>query len=127
MNISLYLGRFFGLYLLIAGLLLIVRGHSLRVIIHDFYKNPPLIVIGGALALILGLLLVLAHNVWEWNWRVLVTLLAYSTLIRGIFHLYLPEQAHRFYQSYFDNVQTLRIIGAIIASLGVFLIICTLL
>ncbi len=126
MNLSLYLGRFFGLYLLIAGLLLIVRGHSLRVIIHDFYKSPPLIVIGGALAVILGLLLVLAHNVWDWSWRVIVTLLAYSTLIRGILHLYLPEWSHRFYQNYFDNAQTLRIIGAILASLGVFLILCTL-
>lgn len=105
--------------------MLIVRGHSMRVVIHEFFKNPALIILAGSISLILGLLFVLAHNVWEWSWRLLVTLLSYIVLIRGIIHLYLPEWIKEMAHKHFEHVQSFRILGLILAILGVFLIVCT--
>ncbi len=125
MNISIYLGRFFGLYLLITGILLIVRANSMRVVIHDFFKNPALIALSGTMSLVLGLLFVLAHNVWDWSWKVVVTILANIVLFRGIIHLYLPEWIKHIAHEYFDHVQAIKILGFILAIIGIFLIVCT--
>lgn len=125
LNTSIYLGRFFGLYLLIMGLLLIVRGQTLRAVFHDFYKNPALVALWGAINLILGLLFVLSHNIWEWNWKVVVTILANLVLFKGLVLLYLPEWARHMAHEYFDNIQTIKIYGFILAIIGIFLIVCT--
>lgn len=124
MSISLYLGRFFGLYLLILGVLFIVRANSVRTVIHEIAKDPALLALAGGFTFTLGLLLVLAHNHWDWNWRLLVTVLSYILLIQGIVRLFLPEWtkevAHRF-----DHAQSVRVAGFIMAVIGIFLLVCT--
>ena len=37
--------------------------------------------------------IVLVHNVWVLNWRVLITLLGWINLLRGAFSILLPEQS----------------------------------
>lgn len=39
--------------------------------------------IAGFFTLILGVLLVVSHNRWVWNWRVIITVIAWLTLIKG--------------------------------------------
>lgn len=58
--------------------------------VKDF--NPALIIVMGLINVILGLLLVLMHNVWVYDWRVIITLLAWSILIKGVMRLYAPEK-----------------------------------
>jgi uncharacterized protein YjeT (DUF2065 family) len=121
---SLYFGRFFGLYLLIMGILLITRSNHMRAVVHEFIKSPALITFAGSLSLILGLLIVLLHNTWEWSWRVIVTLLAYLTIIQGLIRLFHPEFLKKI-AHHLDKVQILRVIGLVMAVIGVFLLICT--
>lgn len=45
--------------------------------------------------LILGLLIVLSHNVWEWSWTVIITILGYMSILKGIIHFYCPEKLER--------------------------------
>ena len=124
MNTSIYLGRFFGLYLLLTGIAIIVRGNSFRTVMHEIIKSPALVTVSGIFTLILGLFLVLAHNMWEWSWRLVVTLLSYITLIKGITLLYVPEWVNGM-AHHLDRVQWFRVIGLITAIVGIFLIICT--
>lgn len=124
MSISLYLGRFFGLYLLITGVALLVRSQSLRSVIHEFERNPALIVVSGVFTMMFGLLFVLAHNVWELNWRLLITILAYLTLIKGILRLYFPHWSKKHLKK-LNNLQSFRVIGLIAIILGIYLTVVT--
>lgn len=46
-------------------------GH--RIMTNIKINNPSLMFVIGFFILILGILMVIAHNIWEWNWKVLIT------------------------------------------------------
>ena len=53
--------------------------------------GPALLIVGiGVLA---GLAIVLVHNVWTLNWRVLITLLGWINLLRGALTILLPDKS----------------------------------
>ena len=41
---------------------------------------------------VLGLLLVLSHNVWTTDWRVIITLVGWLTLLKGIALMLWPDR-----------------------------------
>lgn len=98
MEISLFLGRFFGMYLIIVGGAYLLRQNTLRNVINDFYDSPALVMVTAVFTLIMGLLILLSHQVWELNWRGFITLLGYLTFFKGVIHLYVPGWGSRFAQ-----------------------------
>jgi hypothetical protein len=40
--------------------------------------------------MLLGLMTVVAHNIWVWDWPVFITVLGWSTLIKGIMKVGFP-------------------------------------
>ena len=64
-------------------------------------RDPPLMFFAGAVVLIAGLALVLAHNVWSGGVAsLLVTVIGWLTLIKGWLFVFLPSAAlARFYLS----------------------------
>jgi hypothetical protein len=73
------------------GIALIYRRDLIKEIVQDFIKNPALILFSGVIALLGGLLIVLSHNVWEWSWRVLPTLIGYLLIWQGLTRIFFPE------------------------------------
>lgn len=91
MNLSIYLARFFGIYLLLASGLYIFKKEFLKDAVDDFFASPGIRLMTGIMTLILGLLLALAHNMWDWSFGAVVTLLCYITVLKGIIFLYAPR------------------------------------
>lgn len=91
MDISIFLARVFGIYFIIMGFLLFVKSNYSLQIIRDFYQNPVLVFAIAWITCILGILVVVSHSIWELNWKILITLLGYLTLLKGIMHLYIPK------------------------------------
>lgn len=88
MNKSIFLARVIGLYYIITGLFMLVAYRQIDTITSSFVSQPALIILVGALTLIIGLLLVVSHNLWVKDWRVLITIIAWLTLIMGIIRLF---------------------------------------
>jgi phosphoglycerol transferase MdoB-like AlkP superfamily enzyme len=59
--------------------------------VNNLVHDASLMLSLGFITLILGILMVVAHNIWQWNWRVIVTILAWLTLIKGLSILYVPQ------------------------------------
>lgn len=95
MSLSLFLARFFALYFLIIGIFYLTRGKYLRTLIPEFIQNQPLILVTGILSLIIGLLIVLSHNVWEPNCKTLITLIGYIAVFKGFMRLFTPEAVQK--------------------------------
>jgi len=76
MDISILLARVLGLYLIITAIVLLLRHKTLRRNISTFSKgdNAMMIMFFGAYTLIIGLLVVLSHNIWEKDYRVIITI-----------------------------------------------------
>jgi hypothetical protein len=54
-------------------------------------ESPPAIYLGGIAALIIGYLLVTFHNVWVKDWIVLITIIGWMALIKGLCLIVLPK------------------------------------
>ncbi|WP_058535129.1 hypothetical protein [Legionella saoudiensis] len=83
MDRSRFLAKAMGIYLLIVSLSIFINMHSFVNLVNEMTKNEPLLFVTGFFTLIIGILLVLSHNIWQWDWRVLITVIAWLTLLKG--------------------------------------------
>ena len=90
MTESIFLARFFGIYLIIVSLALLVNRKNID-LIYSLYKTKQAIFVTGAIDVALGTALVLTQYVWEWSWQGAITLIGWLLLIRGIARLAFPE------------------------------------
>ena len=72
MEASIFLAKLIGPMLLLMGLFVVVQRDRMRRIGREFLDSEALIFISGVITLPAGLVIVITHNVWEPNWRVLM-------------------------------------------------------
>jgi hypothetical protein len=90
-------------------------------IIAGIIKNPALQFIMGINVLIIGLFLTLSHNIWVSSWQVLITIIAWAVLIKGVFYVTLPDLAQRFVKAFLQSQSTLYLAILINFLLGIYL------
>jgi hypothetical protein len=96
MTLSLFLGAVFGWYLLFFSLLILFRYSLIENITRETIGHQPTLILGAMIAFIVGLLLVVGHPVWVWDWPIIITLLGWLILLKGIFLLLFPKQTTKF-------------------------------
>jgi hypothetical protein len=69
---------------------LLMEGETYSSLLKEFIGSRALIFITGVLALLAGLAIVNAHNLWVRDWRVMVTILGWLLVLRGIMLLMFP-------------------------------------
>ena len=84
-------------------------------------RLPLLPVVIGAFTLILGLLFVQFHNVWTMDWRVLVTIIGWITLIKGSVALLAPSLLIRLSNAYRDSDTLISMQGFIAILFGLYM------
>jgi hypothetical protein len=94
-----FLSRLLGLYCILIGLSMVTHRQATVETVTALVHNPPVLFIAGVIALITGLSMVLGHNVWSGGaLPVIVTLIGWLTLIKGLLILFLsPEAAVGFF------------------------------
>lgn len=65
-------------------------------IVEDFEKSQGLTFISGFITLIIGMLLVRYHNIWARDWTVLITIVAWMSLLKGIMLIVFPQSISYF-------------------------------
>jgi hypothetical protein len=94
MTTSRYIARLMGPVLLIIGIGMIMgmltEGEGYSSLLKEFIGSRALIFVTGGLALLAGLAVVNAHNLWVPDWRVIVTVLGWLLIVRGISNLVFP-------------------------------------
>ncbi|MEM1282439.1 MAG: hypothetical protein AAGG81_02680 [Chlamydiota bacterium] len=93
MDISIFLAKVVGLYLILGGLLAACKYNTIKEVISDYFDSPALVLIGGTMSIIIGLLMVVSHSIWEINWKIVITLTGYLTLLKGILHWFFADAA----------------------------------
>ncbi len=92
MQTSVYLAKLIGPILLVAGLALVANAGSFRKMAQDIVRIPIFLFLFGLLDLTAGLAIVLAHNVWVADWPLIITLLGWLGIVRGVIRILLPNQ-----------------------------------
>jgi hypothetical protein len=94
---STYLARLLGPVLAVVGLSMLLRPDAYLAAVADILRNPALLYAASVLGLLGGVALVLAHNVWAADWRVVITLLGWISILDSASWILAPEQAVRFW------------------------------
>ena len=103
METSVFIAKIFGLLYLVVGAGLILNRKAFQQIMDDFCKNPALIFYGGIFSLATGIVIVLTHNVWVAGWPVIITIIGWIAIIKGIWLIVLPNTVPAFIQAYQKN------------------------
>lgn len=91
MDVSRFLGKVIGIYLVIVSLAMLTHLHQFKNDVSAMVNNESLMLVTGFFTLILGILMVVSHNIWHWNWRILVTLVSWIVLIKGASIIFFPQ------------------------------------
>ncbi|MFA6365477.1 MAG: hypothetical protein WCW78_03690 [Candidatus Paceibacterota bacterium] len=89
MEISIFLARFWGSLFMILGTMSI--GAKLLGRIIEYTEDKTITISTGYITFLLGLVTVVAHNVWVADWRVSITILGWITLLKGIEKIGFPD------------------------------------
>ncbi|MCD6109470.1 hypothetical protein J7J83_01805 [bacterium] len=117
MDLSILVAKLYGAILLAFGLGLLFNSTYYKKTITEMLKDKGYILFGGMFALIIGLLLVMNHNIWEWSWVVIITIVGWIALIKGILLIVYPQFASWF-EGWFNKNSVLMFMGAISLILG---------
>ncbi|MBT8262176.1 MAG: hypothetical protein KJO05_05095 [Bacteroidia bacterium] len=90
MDISNFLTAFWGWYLIIFFVILSFNPKRIKQIFNDL-KDQKFTILAAFLAIIIGLLNVIAHNIWESDHRVVVTMLGWISLFLGLSLFIIPN------------------------------------
>jgi hypothetical protein len=90
---TIFLSRLIGLYCILVVLSMLIHRQAKMEYLVGVLQNPPLILVLGVITLAAGLAMVLAHNIWSKGaLAVVVTLVGWLTLLKGLFFLLLPPE-----------------------------------
>ncbi|SFS59664.1 hypothetical protein [Lutibacter maritimus] len=118
-NTSTFLAKFWGWYLIIFFLILSFNPKRIVQIIRDL-KDQKFVIITSFIAIIIGLLNILFHNIWENNWTVIITLIGWLSLLLGLSLFIFPQRTVNWLN--FVNVKFVQLLYMLLFLIGIFLL-----
>ncbi len=117
MELSILVARTLSLVYISAGIAALSGKINFSRIVEDFENSQGLTFISGFMTLILGMLLVHYHNIWVCGWTMLITIIGWIALFKGIMLIAFPRFISPF-KSWYKNS---RIWGVMMIALGLLL------
>ena len=122
MELSYFLGQLLGLSLAIFSALGILRPRIVTDAVEDFKAGGSfLTLIFGFIGIVVGLAIILSHNVWEASWRVMITIVGWAALLKGVAYLIAPDSLLSIGRKVYKNKVNTRVILIIGLLLGLYL------
>lgn len=90
MELSIFLAQLFGIYLIIVGILVVLRRDSFMPIVAELGANRSLIFVIAIFELAVGIGLALSHSIFTFDYRGIISVLGWAMLIEGVLYLSLP-------------------------------------
>lgn len=91
MELSILIAKLTAVIYLSAALGAIFSANHYRKLIDDMFHNAALTYLMGFTAVIIGFLIVNYHNIWGKDWTVLITIMGWLALTKGVLIIAFPE------------------------------------
>ena len=120
MDLSIYLARVFGIYLVVVCVSMFVNKKHLPKVLDGFSGNLGLVIFSGFIHLFLGLLIAVAHNIWTPDFKGLVTLMAWIGIAKVVLRILAPAKVSQLGEE-FAGGKKLIIWGVFWLAVGIYL------
>lgn len=87
MELSLFLAKLFGIYMLLAAPIWATRKSHVQACMKELVASKSLLFFSSFFDLLFGLAIVIGHSLFVDDWRVAITIIGYLLTIRGLFRL----------------------------------------
>jgi uncharacterized membrane protein len=122
MDTSIFLAKLMGPIFVIIGVGLFLNRERYLAVVDEVILSKTLLYVFGVMALTGGLAILLTHNVWVWDWPVVITIIAWLMVVRGSLRIIMPQQIEALAKRMTDQLPTLLLLSdMIVISLGLFL------
>jgi len=91
MSTSIFITKLLGPMFIVVGIALLLKAQMFRKILRELIASPVWLYFAGFLGLRAGMALVLTHNVWAPDWRLIITLIGWITIVRAVISIFQPE------------------------------------
>jgi len=119
MDNSIFLAKFWGWYLIIFFLILTFNPKRIKQIFNDL-NDEKFLITSSFVAIIVGLLNILFHNIWEPNWTLIITLIGWVSLFIGLSLFIFPKRTIAILK--FINIKLVQVIYTLLFLTGLFLL-----
>lgn len=116
---SIFLAKFWGWYLIIFFLILSFNPKRIIQVIKDLEDQKFVIVI-SFMAIVIGLLNILFHNVWEDDWRLIITFIGWVVLFMGLSLFIFPKRTVLWLD--YLNIKFVQVLYMMLFLMGIFLL-----
>lgn len=122
MNAVEFIALLLGSVYVVVGLGMLVDAERYGRMATEFASSPALVYLGGIMAFAAGVVIVYFHGAWTSDWRVIVTVIGWLALAKGVLLLVLPAPATRLWRPLLDASTRLRVMSIPVIALGLVLL-----
>ena len=119
MDNSIFLAKFWGYYLLIFFVILSFNPKRIRQLFNDL-NDEKFLIIFSFISIIIGLINILFHNIWEPNWKLIITLIGWFSMLIGLFLFVFPKQTIHWLK--FINIKFVQVLYTLLFLIGLYLL-----
>ena len=91
MDITILTAKILGIYLVVSGLFLLIRGKMVSHLLKDFFDHPAIMYLTGIILIFLSSIYLLQYNTWDGTWRTIITLFVWVVLFKGLAYIFAPR------------------------------------
>jgi uncharacterized membrane protein len=118
-DISIFLAKFWGWYLIIFFLILSFNPKRIVQVIKDL-EDQKFVILISFVAIVIGLLNILFHNIWEDDWRLIITIIGWIALFIGLSLFIFPKRTVLWLD--YLNIKFVQVLYMMLFFLGLFLL-----
>lgn len=104
METSIFIAKILGLAYVVMGLGFLLNPKYFKSVMNSIMKDKSAVLWGGMMALVVGFLIVNAHNIWVKDWTVLVTIVGWIGLVKGVLLFVAPKFLLDFSEKVFKKI-----------------------
>lgn len=95
MQVVNFLASIFGLSFIVTGLSLLISQKEVKKIIEKF-ENEITLFFYGILTFVIGVAMLLNYNVWTRDWKLIITVMGWLAVLKGLVMLFIPEMTIKY-------------------------------
>ncbi|MCF7954735.1 MAG: hypothetical protein K9M75_02925 [Phycisphaerae bacterium] len=112
--------QIFSVVYLAVGIGMLFSPEFYKKMISDFLDNTAILYMGGIMALVVGLLILMFHNTWTKDFSVIITIIGWLALIKGVIILILPKTMVSLAKTIVNRPNFMKIEAILVIIVGIF-------
>lgn len=119
--IASFMAQFWGLAFTLLGVTFLIRPENVRTLFR-LVQDDGMMILTGYMALLVGIAHILIFNEWSLHWTLILTLIGWVALLKGVIRLTAPKFTQKLMKSY-EKSNVIGFSLTVLIVVGIYLII----